>query len=344
MFSNTDNLEIRIAPAKSKRNTADSWRIARCCPDTGSEVSILSSNVAKQADILLEKEETSKVWAANEQSMVISGTTKVLVKIENTTKICKFWLTPSVRDRIVLSRQELMNFHIIPRSFPSIMKHPSTDTRMCQSCASIMSLNHFENLGKHHFVSVINKKNPDKAVTSKDIYLKILKKACVPCQKNLIKHHYKTLPRTNRNLIVSAIAMDNALKSNNRLDDEEDMFERLKAKLIFKWPKTLIDKLGFNHIDAPPLQAKMTATAPPCHTSAARRIPHNYLEQAGAMIETLLKEGIITRSPEATLWTSPAFFIPKNDRSKLRFIVDLSYSHRQRRIVWLPLLKAKLSS
>ena len=234
MFSNTDNLEIRIAPAKSKRNTADSWRIARCCPDTGSEVSILSSNVAKQAEILLEKEETSKVWAANEQSMVISGTTKVLVKIENTTRVCKFWLTPSVRDRIVLSRQELMNFHIIPRSFPSIMRHPSADTKMCQSCASIMSLNHFENLGKNHFVSVINKKNPDRPVTSKDIYLKLLKKACAPCQKNLIKHHYETLPKTNRNLIVSAITMDNALRSNNKIDTEEDMFERLKAKLIFK--------------------------------------------------------------------------------------------------------------
>ena len=101
-----------------------------------------------------------------------------------------------------------------------------------------------------------------------------------------------------------------------------------KAKLTFKWPKTLIDKLGFNHIDTPPLKARMVASAPPSHTSTARRIPHNYLEQAGQMVETLLKEGVIVRSPEATLWLNPAFFIPQNTRSKLRFIMDLSYLNR----------------
>ena len=46
------------------------------------------------------------------------------------------------------------------------------------------------------------------------------------------------------------------------------------------------------------------------------------------MVATLLKEGIIERSPEATPWTSPAFFIPKSDRTKLRFIVDLSYLNK----------------
>ena len=69
----------------------------------------------------------------------------------------------------------------------------------------------------------------------------------------------------------------------------------------------------------------MAATALSSHTSTARQIPHNYLEQAGQMVETLLKEGIIVRSPEATPWLNPAFFIPKNDWSKLRFIMDLSY-------------------
>ena len=124
----------------------------------------------------------------------------------------------------------------------------------------------------------------------------------------------------------SAVATKLALSTTTTsMDPEVEEFDRIKAKLIFKWPNTLIDKLGFNHIDAPPLEAKMLANAPPCHTSAARRIPHNYLEKAGEMIATLLKEGVIERSPEATPWTSPAFFIPKNDRAKLRFIVDLSY-------------------
>ena len=42
IFINTDNLEVRLAPTKSKRNIADSWRIVRICPDTGSEVCIIS--------------------------------------------------------------------------------------------------------------------------------------------------------------------------------------------------------------------------------------------------------------------------------------------------------------
>ena len=176
---------------------------------------ILASNVAKQAEILLDKESKSQVWAANEQSMEILGTAKVLVKIEDKTRVCKFWITPSVRNRIVLSRQELMNFRIIPRSFPSIMRYPSADAKMCQSCASIMSLNHFENLGKNHFVSFINKRDPKKMVNTKDFYRSLIKKACPPCQKNIMRHHYRTLPKENRNLIVTAIAMDNALKSNN---------------------------------------------------------------------------------------------------------------------------------
>ena len=46
------------------------------------------------------------------------------------------------------------------------------------------------------------------------------------------------------------------------------------------------------------------------------------------MVATLLKEGIIEKSPDATPWTSPAFFIPKSDRTKLRFIVDLSYLNK----------------
>ena len=154
----------------------------------------------------------------------------------------------------------------------------------------------------------------------------MISKACKPCQKEIIKHHFRKLPTQNKQHVVSAVSIQQALSTSTiTVDPDAEEFERMKARLIFKWPDTLIEKLGFNHIDAPPLEAKMLANAPPCHTSAARRIPHNHLEKAGEMIETLLKEGVIERSPEATSWTSPAFFIEKNDRTKLRFIVDLSY-------------------
>ena len=60
-------------------------------------------------------------------------------------------------------------------------------------------------------------------------------------KKNIMRHHYRTLPKENKNLIVSAIMADTAMKSNNTEDLSKDIFDRIKAKLIFKWPKTLID-------------------------------------------------------------------------------------------------------
>ena len=222
-----------------------------------------------------------------------------------------------------------MIFNIIPKTFPRIMRPKDGETLMCQTCANIVRQSHFEKLGQHHFVSLIDKRAPNRKVDSKDFYKSVISKACGPCQKKIIKHHFRKLPSRNKIHVVSAIATELALgTTTTKIDKETEEFERIKARLIFKWPKTLIDKLGFNHIDAPPLKAKMATTAPPCHTSAARRIPHNHLELAGEMVATLLKEGIIEKSPEATPWTSPAFFIPKSDRTKLRFIVDLSYLNK----------------
>ena len=113
----------------------------------------MALNVAKQVGVSLAHIENSRIWAANEQSMGIMGITKALVRIEHATKICKFWVTPSMGDRVLISRKELMSFHMIPKSFPSIMKTSSRETQMCQSCAGILQLSHFEKLGKntlHH--------------------------------------------------------------------------------------------------------------------------------------------------------------------------------------------------
>ena len=73
-FAKTDNLEIRIAPTKSATNTADNWRIIRACPDTGSGVCLVALNVAKQAGMLLNPVDNSKVYTANNNVMTIAGT------------------------------------------------------------------------------------------------------------------------------------------------------------------------------------------------------------------------------------------------------------------------------
>ena len=60
----------------------------------------------------LEEETESRVWAANEKSMNIVGLAKAQVKIEHAMKICNFWVTPSMSERVILLRLEL-----IPKSF-----------------------------------------------------------------------------------------------------------------------------------------------------------------------------------------------------------------------------------
>ena len=168
-------------------------------------------NVARQVGMTLEEETESRVWAANEQSMKIVGTAKAQVKIEHATKICNFWVTPSMSDRVILSRLELMNFHNIPKSFASIMKSSEGGAQMCQSCARIIRLNHFEELGKNHFVSVVNKRAPGGHVSSKEMYQSVLREACDPCRKLFVAHHCRSLPCANKNMIVTAIATELAL-------------------------------------------------------------------------------------------------------------------------------------
>ena len=78
--------------------------------------------------------------------MKIVGLAKAQVKIEHATKICNFWVTPSMSERVILLRLEL-----IPKSFISIMKSSEGGAQMCQWCARIIHLNHFVILGKNHF-------------------------------------------------------------------------------------------------------------------------------------------------------------------------------------------------
>ena len=59
--------------------------------------------------------------------MKIVGLAKAQVKIEHATKICNFWVTPSMSDRVILLRLEL-----IPKSFISIMKSSEGGAQMCQ--------------------------------------------------------------------------------------------------------------------------------------------------------------------------------------------------------------------
>ena len=53
------------------------------------------------------------IYTANRNIMTIAGTAKGLVKIEDSVRLCNFWVTPVIRDR-----QQLMIFNIIHKNFP----------------------------------------------------------------------------------------------------------------------------------------------------------------------------------------------------------------------------------
>ena len=89
-FAKTDNLEIKIAPTRSKTNTADSWRIVHSCPDTGSGICLIALNIAQQTGILLDPLDNSRVYTASGHAMTISGVAEALVKIEDSIRICEF--------------------------------------------------------------------------------------------------------------------------------------------------------------------------------------------------------------------------------------------------------------
>ena len=64
----------------------------------------------------------------------------------------------------------------------------------------------------------------------------------------------------------------------------------------------------------------------PRKATTARQIPHHFRDRADEIIATLLRDGIIkpVKDCEVTVFCAPAFFVPKSNSDKLRFVVDLS--------------------
>ena len=99
-----------------------------------------------------------------------------------------------------------------------------------------MRLNHFVILGKNHFVSVVNK-GVIGASAAKRCTSWSLGKSATHAKRDL----WRNTTCANKNMIVTAIATELALHPATWDDSNKGTFERIKAKLTFKWPKTLID-------------------------------------------------------------------------------------------------------
>ena len=60
----------------------------------------------------------------------------------------------------------------------------------------------------------------------------------------------------------------------------------------------------------------------PFKTLSARRVALRYEEEATKTIDELIKKKVITRVNETTDWCSPAFFVPKGDKIRVRLVTD----------------------
>ena len=55
---------------------------------------------------------------------------------------------------------------------------------------------------------------------------------------------------------------------------------------------------------------------------SARRVPLRYRKEANKTIKELVERGVITPVNETLDWCSPAFFVPKGDKIRVRLVTD----------------------
>ena len=71
-----------------------------------------------------------------------------------------------------------------------------------------------------------------------------------------------------------------------------------------------------------PMHITLKKNHSPFKTLSARRVALRYEEEATKTIDELIKKKVITRVNETTDWCSPAFFVPKGDKIRVRLVTD----------------------
>ena len=62
--------------------------------------------------------------------------------------------------------------------------------------------------------------------------------------------------------------------------------------------------------------------ATPKKVLSARRVPLRYKKEANKTIRELVDRGVVTPVNETLDWCSPAFFVPKGDKIRVRIVTD----------------------
>ena len=71
-----------------------------------------------------------------------------------------------------------------------------------------------------------------------------------------------------------------------------------------------------------PMHIHIKAGATPRKVTTARRVPLRYESEAEKTVQELIEKGVIIPANETTDWCSPAFFVPKGDKIRVRLVTD----------------------
>ena len=75
----------------------------------------------------------------------------------------------------------------------------------------------------------------------------------------------------------------------------------------------------------------MKEGATPRKVTTARRVPLRYESEAEKTVQELIEKGVIVPANETTDWCSPASFVPKGDKIRVRLVTDYISRKEQRR-------------
>ena len=94
-------------------------------------------------------------------------------------------------------------------------------------------------------------------------------------------------------------------------------------KLIKDYPDVLSDELSPRPMKTDkPMRIHLKDGAVPRKVTSARRVPLCYEKEAEKTVQELVKKGVIVPANHTTDWCSPAFFVPKGDKIRVRLVTD----------------------
>ena len=115
----------------------------------------------------------------------------------------------------------------------------------------------------------------------------------------------------------------NSVTVDEHLSEKDKLLSEMRERLINAYPKVFADTLQGSSMDVEPVTVELRPDArKPKMAYTAREPPVHHRQKAQALIQDLLKQGIIEEVRESTEYCSRANFVPKPCGEELRLVTD----------------------